>query len=182
MAPLAKIAPSTAISAASEARCGSLAPAGQSDHYQPGRGDRHADPLPPSEVKAEEALGEDGKEDEPAGEHRLHDRQRRERERTDVQKPGHDRHDPADREPFGAKQTGGAAQRMADPDRRGEHGAAVLEQKGEVGGHRRCQREDQPEDHDKGPAKTSSELPAKACGCTGQGDPPTAITHSGRRL
>jgi hypothetical protein len=108
------------------------AAAGQSDHDQPGGGDRQADPLSPSELKAEEALREHGQEDEPAGEHRLHNRQRRERERTDVQKPGHDRHDPADREPFGAKQTGGAAQRMADPDRRGEHRAAVLEQKGQV--------------------------------------------------
>ena len=79
-APMAKIPPSTAISAASEA-CWRVvgAAAGQSDHHQPGRGDRHADPLPSSEVKAEEALREHGEEDEPAGEDRLHDRQRRER-------------------------------------------------------------------------------------------------------
>jgi hypothetical protein len=37
---------------------------------------------------------------------------------------------------------------MADLDRRGEHRAAVLEQKGEVGGHRRREREDQSEDHE----------------------------------
>jgi hypothetical protein len=60
------------------------AAAGQSDHHQPGRGDCHADPLSPSELKAEESLGEHSEEDEPAGEHRLHDRQWRERERTDV--------------------------------------------------------------------------------------------------
>ena len=122
--------------------------AGQSDDREPGRGDRHTDPLPSSELKAEETLGEHREEDEPAGEHRLHDRQRRERERADVQAPGHDRHDPPHQEPSGAKQTDGAAQRMADPDRRGEHRASVLEQKGDVGGQRRSEREDQSEDHD----------------------------------
>jgi hypothetical protein len=151
-----------AISAASEARCESSgAAAGQADDHQPGRGDRQADPLSPSEAKAEEALGEHGEEDEPAGEDRLHDRQRRERERTDVQTPGEDRHDPADQEPSGAKETGGAAQRMADPDRRGEHRAAVFEQKGEVGGHRRGEREDQSGDHDKRPADTPCWLRAR---------------------
>jgi hypothetical protein len=86
---------------------------------------------------------------------------RRERERTDVQTPGHDCHDPADQEPPGAKQTDGTAQRMADPDRRGEHRPALLEQKGEVGGHRRSKREDQSEDHDKRPAQTPDWLPAR---------------------
>jgi hypothetical protein len=42
---------------------------------------------------------------------------------------------------------------MADPDRRGEHRATVFEQKGEVGGHRRSEGEDQSGDHDKRPAK-----------------------------
>jgi hypothetical protein len=50
------------------------AAAGESDDHQPGRGDRHASPLSPSEAKAEEALGEHGEKDEPAGENRLHDR------------------------------------------------------------------------------------------------------------
>ena len=36
---------------------------------------------------------------------------------------------------------------MADPDRRGEHRAALLEQEREVGGQRRREREDQSEDH-----------------------------------
>ena len=81
----------------------------------------------------------------------LHDRQRRERERADVQTPGHDRHDPADQEPRGAEEIDGAAQRMANQDRWREHRAAVLEQKGEVGGHRRGEREDQSRDHDKWP-------------------------------
>jgi hypothetical protein len=52
---------------------------------------------------------------------------------------------------LGTKQTGGAAQRMAGPDWRGKHRAAVLEQEGEVGGHRRGEREDQSRDHDKRP-------------------------------
>jgi hypothetical protein len=119
------------------------AAAGQADDHEPGRCDRDADPLSPSEVKAEEPLGEHGEEDEAAGEDRLHDRQRRERGRAGVQTPGHDRHDPADQEPSGAKQSAGAAQRMAGQDRRGEHRAAVLEQEGEVGGHRRSERQEQ---------------------------------------
>jgi hypothetical protein len=41
---------------------------------------------------------------------------------------------------------------MTDPDRRREHRAAVFEQKGEVGGQRRSEREDQSEDHEKRPA------------------------------
>ena len=134
-APSAKIAPSTAISAPSEARSTSVAPAaGQPDDHQPGSRDRHADPLPPPETKAEEALGEHREEDEPAGEHRLHDRQRREREGTHVQPPREDRHDPADQEPLGAKQAGGAAHRVAGADRGCQDRAALLEQEGEVGG------------------------------------------------
>jgi len=113
----------------------------------------------PSQVKAEEALGEHREEDEPAGQDRLHDRQRRERQRTDVQTPGHDRHDPADQEPSGAKQTDGAAQRMPHLDRRGNHRAALFEQKREVGRHRRSKRENQSEDHDKRPMVDPRWLP-----------------------
>jgi hypothetical protein len=105
--------------------------------------------LASPELKAEEALGEHCEEDETAREDRLHDRQRRERERTDMQAPRHDRHDPPDRKPSRAKQTGGAAQRTANLDRRREHRAAMLEQKREVGRHRRSEREDQSEDHEK---------------------------------
>jgi hypothetical protein len=128
-APIAKIPPSTAISAARDALRVVRAAAGQSDDHERGGGDRHADPLPPSQVKAEEALGKHGEEQESAGEDRLHDRQRRERERADVQTPGHDRHDPADQEPSGAKQTGGAAHRMPDHDRRGEAAPGCLNRK-----------------------------------------------------
>ncbi len=47
-----------------------------------------------------------------------------------------------------AAQTAALRCGMEDPDRRGEHRAAVFEQTGEVGGHRRSEREDQSEDHD----------------------------------
>jgi hypothetical protein len=123
------------------------APASQADDRQSGCGDRHADPLPLPEAKAEEPLGEHGEEDEPAGEDRLHDRQRRERESADVQAPGEDRHDPSDGKPSRGKETGGAADRVADLDRRGEHRAAVLEQKGDVGAQRRRERQEQSHDH-----------------------------------
>jgi hypothetical protein len=122
-APNAKIAHSTAISADSEARCAWLAPSGQSDEHQPRRGDHRTDPLPSLKLEAEVPLCEHGEEDEAAGEDRLNDREWRERERADVQQSGDDRHDPPDREPSEAKEIGGAAQRMADPDRRGEHRA-----------------------------------------------------------
>jgi hypothetical protein len=53
----------------------------------------------------------------------------------------------AEEQPLGARKD----VRMPDPDRRGEHRAAVFEQKGEVRGHRRGEREDQSRDHDKWP-------------------------------
>jgi hypothetical protein len=41
---------------------------------------------------------------------------------------------------------------MADQDRRRLHRAAMLEQKSQVGGQRRSEREEQSEDYDKRPA------------------------------
>jgi hypothetical protein len=66
-----------------------------------------------------------------------------------VQTPRGDRHDPPDRKPSRAKEAGGAAQRMANLDGRSEHGSAMLQEKGQVGGHRRSKCEDQSEDHKK---------------------------------
>jgi hypothetical protein len=43
-------------------------------------------------------------------------------------------------------------QQMADLDRRGDHRSALLEQKGEVRGHRRSKREYQSEEHGRRPA------------------------------
>jgi hypothetical protein len=56
-------------------------------------------------MKAEESLGERGEEHQPAGEHRLHDRQRCDRERADVKQPRWDRDQPPDRKPLGAKES-----------------------------------------------------------------------------
>ncbi|MEA2311465.1 MAG: hypothetical protein QOE28_1433 [Solirubrobacteraceae bacterium] len=55
------------------------------DDGQARGGDDDAEPLPASELELEEAFGEDGEEHQSAREHRLHDRQRREREGSDVQ-------------------------------------------------------------------------------------------------
>jgi hypothetical protein len=93
--------PSTAISAARGA-AGRWAAAGQPDDRQPA-----AVIVTPTHcrvrAKAEDALGEHREEDEPAGEDRFHDRERREGEPRRRAYPGHDRHDPADQEPSGAK-------------------------------------------------------------------------------
>jgi hypothetical protein len=106
--------------------------------------------MPSLEAKPEEALGDDGEEDEPAGEHCLHDRQRCERERADVKAPGEDRHDPPDRKPSGAEEVGGSAQWMTDADRRSEDRATLLEQKRDVGAQRRSDREQESQDHGPG--------------------------------
>ena len=90
-------------------------PRGQPDDREPDRRDDHAGPLAASESKAEETLGENGEEDEPAREYGLHDRQRREGERADVKHPGADRDDPADREPPRAEEAGRASQRVRGP-------------------------------------------------------------------
>ena len=77
-APTANTAASTAISAASdELLRPSGAAAGHPDDGQPCGRDRDAEPLPSSEAKVEEPLGEDREEHEATGEDGLHDRQRR---------------------------------------------------------------------------------------------------------
>jgi hypothetical protein len=50
---------------------------------------------------------------------------------------------------------------MADQDRRGQHRAAMLEQKRQVGGQRRSEREKQSEDHDNGRPSTPRWLPVR---------------------
>ena len=115
----------------------------QTDDRQSRGGDRHADPLTSSQGKPEDSLGEHRQEDEPSGHDRLHGGQGRERERSDVQSPRHDRDEPPHRKPLRAKQAGRAAHQMAHPDRRGEHRAAMLEQEPQVGAERRPHRQDQ---------------------------------------
>jgi hypothetical protein len=68
--------------------------------------------VPPTELKAEVALGEHGEEDQPARKHGLHDRKRRQGEGTDMQRSCGHRHDPAEHERAGAEQTRSAAHRM----------------------------------------------------------------------
>ena len=53
-----------------------------------------------ADLEAEDALGQDGEEDEAAGQDRLHQRQRREGHGGDVQQPGEDRDAHADGEPL----------------------------------------------------------------------------------
>ena len=100
----------------------------ESDDRQADGRDEHPDPLTASESQAEVALGEDGQENEPSCEDRLHDRKRSEGEGGDVKPPSSNRHEPADREPAGAEEAGGAPQGMVHDNRRREDGAAMLEQ------------------------------------------------------
>jgi hypothetical protein len=98
-------------------------------------------------VKVEVALGEHGEKHQPAREHGLHDRQRRERKRTDVKPPRGHRDRPTEREPAGSEQAHCAAQRMTRPHRRRQHRATLLEQKRDVRAQRRAQRQPQPSNH-----------------------------------
>ena len=109
-----------------------LRPLGDPDDREPHRRDDQAGPLPPTEPEAEEPLGEHGEEDQPGGEDGLYDRQRCERKGADVKRPGSERHQPAHREPLGAKEVGGASQRVPNAHRRCRDRAALLEQKGDA--------------------------------------------------
>ena len=113
----------------------------------PSRRDDQAGPLPPTEAEAEEPLGEHGEEDQPGREDGLHDRQRRERKGADVKHPGPDRHQPAHREPLGAKELGGASQRVPNAHGRRRDRAALLEQEGDARRERAGQGERESDDH-----------------------------------
>jgi len=120
----------------------------QPERGESASGDREAGPLAAAEVKAEEALGDNGEEHEPAGKNRLHDREGRERERAHVQQPRAQRDEPADRPPARAKQVGGATQRVAAADGRCRHRPTLLEQESGVRGERRRHREKKTKKHD----------------------------------
>jgi hypothetical protein len=120
---------------------------GQTDHRESCGGERHADPLTSSEMKSEESLREHGEEHEPAGQDRLNARERRERQRFDVQAPGEQGENPSDREPARAKQIDGAAQRMTYLDWARERRPPGLEQRAQVGAQRTSQRKGQSQDH-----------------------------------
>ena len=82
------------------------------NHREPGTCHDQAGPLATSQSKAEVALGEHCEEDQPAREHRLHNRQRRQGKSTYMKPPRNNRDRPAQREPAGAKQAHGAVQRV----------------------------------------------------------------------
>jgi len=69
------------------------------------------------------------------------------RERSDVKDPRDERDDPSHNKPSRAKQSNGAATRMAQPDRSGEHRGSLLEQETQVRAQRRPQRKGQSQDH-----------------------------------
>src|SRR5205807_3007488 len=98
------------------------------------RGEGYPAPLAASQAEAEVALGEHGEEDEAAGDHGLDDGERRERHRADVQDPGDDRHEHADREEPLAPEVDAAAQRMAPRDVGSRAGSAVLAEEADVRG------------------------------------------------
>jgi hypothetical protein len=90
-----------------------------------------------------------------------------------------ERHDPPHQEPPRAKQIGGAAYRMAHPDRSGEHRAAMLEQETQIGAERRPQRKDQSQDH-----RSGLSVPRRSAGPDDARPPPTGATSTsclGRR-
>ena len=95
----------------------------------------------PSDLEAEDALGQHGEHHDAGGEHGLDDRQRRERHRRDVQDPGPDRDGHADREPLLREQRPDAEPRPADVDLRGLTGAAVLVQEAELRDEGAAERE-----------------------------------------
>ena len=101
------------------------------EEREAGRGQRDADPLAPRDVVVEDAVGEHRHEHEPAGDHRLHDRDRRERERRDVEAPRRRRDDAADRVDRRAEQRDRARERPAPLDGRRGDRPAMLEQEAE---------------------------------------------------
>ena len=105
---------------------------GDRDHGEPSRRDDHSGPLPASKLKAEVALGEHREEDQPAREHGLHDRQRRERERAYMEPPRCNRHRPPQRERTTAEQARSAAQRMTGPHGRCQYRPALLEEEPDI--------------------------------------------------
>ena len=104
-------------------------------------GHRDAGPLARPDVEAEDPLGQHGEDHDAGREHRLHDRERRQRQRGDVEQPRAERDRHADREPLRAEQRLARPQRMADVDARRLVGAAVLVEETELCRDRAGERE-----------------------------------------
>ena len=100
-----------------------------------------AKPLPGADGAAEEALGQDREEHEPAADQRLDERERRQRQRAHVEDPGAHCHEHPDREPLGAEQPDRAANRVAHVHVRRGAGPPVLERKPRLVAKRAQQRE-----------------------------------------
>jgi hypothetical protein len=120
--------------------------AGHGEHREAQRREPDADPLPALELEPEVALGHHAEHHEPAGEHGLYERHRRERERPDVQEVRDDRERVADRPPLGPEQRGGGAQRVPDVYvRRGDR-AAMAQQKADLRNQRREAGQNEPQE------------------------------------
>ena len=58
---------------------------------QAGGGEPHADPLPAGDLDSEQRVGHHREQDHATGDHRLHQRDRRQRKSADMQTPGGER-------------------------------------------------------------------------------------------
>jgi hypothetical protein len=105
---------------------------GEAEQEQADTGHRKAAPLARADAEAEQAVGHDGEQDEPAGENRLDYREGRKRDGRDVQQPCEQANAHADREPALAPQRGSRAQRMADVDGAGRAGTTMLVEERQV--------------------------------------------------
>ncbi len=105
--------------------------------------ERHAEapPLPLADLEAEQSIGHDREQHEPARQHDLHDRQRRQRHRADVQDPGDQADEHPNRKPALTPERAGRAERMTDVDVARVAGTAMLVEERQVGGERAQQRE-----------------------------------------
>ena len=112
---------------------------------EPDERQREAPPLALADLEAEEAVGHDGEQHEAARQHDLDDRQRRQRDRADVQDPREEADEHADREPALAPQRAGRPQRVPDVDITRAASSAVLVQERQVRGEGAQQREENAE-------------------------------------
>ncbi len=103
---------------------------GQQDQAQ--AGEREAPPLPVADLDAEQALGHHADHHDAAGEDDLDDRDRRHRQRGDVEDPRARRDRHADGEPLRAVEVLRRLERVPDVDLRALAGSAVLEEEPEV--------------------------------------------------
>ena len=103
----------------------------------------HAQPLTPAQAESEVSLGEHGEQDEPAGQHRLGQRQREQRQRRDVREERDDGDGPPDGPPLRPEEVDGAAQRMAGVDVWCRDGPPVLEEEAQVRAKRGQDRAEQ---------------------------------------